>query len=37
LTRDRLLYSHAGRGTFISDRKIIEQPLQHLTAEVGLS
>lgn len=31
MTRDRLLYSHAGRGTFVSDRKIIEQPLQHLT------
>jgi len=32
MTRDRLLYSQAGRGTFISDRKIIEQPLQHLTS-----
>jgi GntR family transcriptional regulator len=32
MTHDRLLYSRAGRGTFVSDRKIIEQPLQHLTS-----
>jgi GntR family transcriptional regulator len=32
MTHDGLLYSRAGRGTFVSDRKIIEQPLQHLTS-----
>ena len=32
MTHARLLYSHAGRGTFVSDRKIIQQPLQHLTS-----
>jgi GntR family transcriptional regulator len=32
MTHDRLLYSRAGRGTFVSDRKVIEQPLQHLTS-----
>lgn len=32
MTHDRLLYSRAGRGTFVSDRQIIEQPLQHLTS-----
>lgn len=32
MAHDRLLYSHAGRGTFIADRKVIEQPLQHLTS-----
>lgn len=32
LTRDRFLYSLPGKGTFVADRKIIEQPLQHLTS-----
>jgi GntR family transcriptional regulator len=32
MTQDRLLYSRAGRGTFVSDGKVIEQPLQHLTS-----
>lgn len=32
LTDDRLLYSLPGKGTFVADRKIIEQPLLHLTS-----
>jgi GntR family transcriptional regulator len=32
ITHDRLLYSRPGQGTFVADRKIIEQPLQHLTS-----
>ncbi len=32
LTHDRLLYSLPGKGTFVADRKIIEQPLMHLTS-----
>jgi GntR family transcriptional regulator len=32
LATDRLLYSLPGKGTFVADRRVIEQPLQHLTS-----
>jgi len=32
LTQDRFLYSLPGRGTFVADRRVIEQPLRHLTS-----
>ncbi len=32
LIHDRLLYSRPGKGTFVAERKIIEQPLAHLTS-----
>ena len=31
LTSERLLYALPGKGTFVADRRIIEQPLRHLT------
>ena len=32
ITRDRLLYSRPGQGTFVADPRVIDQPLQHLTS-----
>jgi GntR family transcriptional regulator len=32
IAHDQLVYSRPGQGTFVADRKIIEQPLQHLTS-----
>ena len=32
ITRDRLLYSRPGQGTFVAEPKVIEQPLRHLTS-----
>jgi GntR family transcriptional regulator len=32
ITRDRLLYSRPGQGTFVADQRVIQQPLQHLTS-----
>jgi GntR family transcriptional regulator len=32
LTQDRFLYSLPGKGTFVADRRVIEQPLRHLTS-----
>jgi GntR family transcriptional regulator len=32
ITRDRLLYSRPGQGTFVAEPNVIEQPLRHLTS-----
>lgn len=32
VTRDQLLYSRPGQGTFVADQRVIDQPLQHLTS-----
>ena len=32
VTRDQLLYSRPGQGTFVADQRVIQQPLQRLTS-----